>query len=124
MRRSRPSDDEPLPPALAAMLAPLDRRAFGAALGTICGLGALVLTLGHVVAPPSRGLPLELLAQYWPGYRISAAGALIGAGWAFASGFVAGWLTALVRNLVVRGWVLLTRGRHELAATRDFLDRI
>jgi hypothetical protein len=106
------------------MLAPIDRRAFGAALGTVCGLGVLLLTLVHLAIPAVHGLPLELLSQYWPGYRLSWAGALAGFAWAFAVGFVAGWFTALVRNLVVVGWLLLTRGRHELAATRDFLDRI
>ena len=115
---------ETLPPPLAQMLAPVDRRAFGAALGTVCSLAVLLLTLVHLLAPPARGLPLELLSQYWPGYDVSWGGALVGVAWAFAIGFVAGWCAALVRNLVITAWLLITRGRYEVAATRDFLDRI
>ena len=47
---------------------------------------------------------------------------LLGA--AFGVGFVAGWFTAFVRNLVCAVWLLGVRVRADLVASRDFLDHI
>ena len=116
--------EEILPPPLAAALAPIDRRAFGVALGTVCGLGVLLLTLAGLFRPPGPGPNIELLGQYLPGYTVSMAGAVIGLGWGFVYGFCAGWFLALVRNLGIAAWIFIVRGRHELAKTRDFVDHI
>lgn len=116
--------EEGLPPPLAAALAPIDRRAFGVALGTVCGLGVFLLTLAGLLRPPGPGPNLDLLGQYFPYYTLSPLGAVVGPAWAFAYGFCAGWFLALVRNLGIAAWVFIVRGRHELAKTRDFLDHI
>jgi hypothetical protein len=120
----RDSGEERLPRPLAEALAPIDRRAFGVALGTVCGLGAFLLTVAGLLRSPGPGPNLELLGQYFPGYSLSPVGALVGLVWAFAYGFCAGWFLALVRNLGISAWIFIVRGRHELAKTRDFLDHI
>jgi hypothetical protein len=52
------------------------------------------------------------------------AGAFVGLGWGFATGFVAGWFFAFCRNLIVAASVFLIRAKAELSETRDFLDHI
>lgn len=113
-----------IPEPLASLLAPIDRRALGVAVGTVSGLGVLLLTVDALLRQPEPGLNLGLLGHYFPGYAVSVAGAFAGLAWAFALGFCAGWLLAFVRNLVVAGWILVVRSRHELAMTRDLLDHM
>jgi hypothetical protein len=116
--------DQAIPKPLASVLAPIDRRAFGVAVGTVCGLGVFLLTAADLVRQPKPGLNLVLLGQYFPGYAVSWAGALVGLAWAFAAGFCAGWFMASVRNLGIAAWMFAVRGRHEITVTRDFLDHI
>jgi hypothetical protein len=116
--------EETIPKPLASVLAPIDRRAFGAAVGTVCGLGLFLLTAIDLLRRPEPGLNLALLGEYFPGYGVSWVGALVGIAWAFGVGFCAGWFLALIRNVGIAAWIFLVRGRHELAATRDFLDHI
>jgi hypothetical protein len=115
---------ETIPRQLASVLAPLDRRALGVAIGTFCGLAIYLLTVHDLLLRPEPALSLELLSQYFPGYSVSWTGGLAGAAWAFGVGFCAGWLSALSRNLAIALWILFIRGKHEMAATRDFLDQI
>ena len=48
----------------------------------------------------------------------------MGAAWGFLVGFVVGWFTAFVRNLVLAVSIFAARTRAEMTATRDFLDHI
>jgi hypothetical protein len=82
----------------------LNAVAQGVAVGVVVGLalfGAtnwLVLRGGPVVGPH-----LGLLAQIFPGYRVSFLGSFVGFGYGFASGFGAGYFVSMVYNwLVVR----------------------
>jgi len=113
-----------IPKQLASVLAPIARRAFGVAIGTACGLGIFLLTAADLLRRPEPGLNLELLGHYFPGYSLSWAGAVAGLAWAFGVGFCAGWFLAFIRNLGIAAWIFVVRGRHEIAATRDFLDHI
>jgi hypothetical protein len=113
-----------LPPRIAYLFAPIDKRALGAAVGTVAGLGTALLTAAGLVLRPTPALELSLLAHYFPGYTLSWPGVLVGFSWAFAVGFCAGWLVAFIRNLVIASWLFLTRGRAELSAARDFLDHL
>lgn len=115
---------ETIPEPLASTLAPLDRKRFGIALGALFALALFLLTATDLLRSPEHGLNLTLLSQYFPGYELSWAGALAGTLWAFGVGFCAGWFLALVRNFSVSAWLFLVRSRHEITATRDFLDRI
>lgn len=112
----------PEPRVLA--FAPLHKRAFGVATGTAAALLTFGVTAVYLLRDPQPGFELELLAQFFTGYSVTWAGALIGAGQAFVAGFVMGWFLAFVRNLVLAVMLFAGRTRSELEATRDLLDHI
>lgn len=116
--------DEDLPSALLLAFAPMHKRAFGTATGVAVALLIALLTVGVLLVPGAREFPLGLLRAYFAGYSVSWAGVLIGAGWGFAVGFVAGWFAAFCRNLALAISTFLIRARAELSQTRDFLDHI
>ena len=113
-----------LPRAAMLLFAPIDKRAFGAAIGSVSALAILVVTAGALLLRPQPSINLSLLAQYLPGYAVSWPGAIVGAAWAFVVGFCGGWFTAFVRNLVLAVSLFLLRSKAELADSRDFLDHI
>ena len=114
---------EPLPRKLAAALAPIRAWALGTAVGIVAAAGLTLATLAHLLLLPSTAPHLDLLGQYFAGYRVSLAGAAIGALWGFGTGFVAGALVALIRNLAVRLWIAVVRARASLWES-EFLDGI
>ena len=115
---------EELTRATTLLFAPLDKRAFGLAIGAATGLVIFGITLLDL----ARGLRsvggLNLLNQYFAGYTVSFTGAFIGLTWGIAVGFCAGWFIAFVRNLVLAVSLFLLRERAEMDETRDFLDHI
>ncbi len=116
--------DDPLPARLLLAVAPLHKRALGMAVGTVCGLVVLLLTVFHLLVRPSPAPDLALLREYFYGYQVSWTGALIGAWWGFFVGFVGGWFLAFTRNLAMAVSLFITRTRAQLEETRDFLDHI
>ena len=106
------------------MFAPLDKRAFGAAIGTAAGLCIFAVTALDLLIEHQPDIQLELLSQFFTGYSVTWSGALVGAGWGFFSGFCAGWFTAFVRNLALALSLFILRSRAELSYSRDFLDHI
>jgi hypothetical protein len=82
------------------------RRINALALALVCGLVAgfvlflatnvLLLKGGAVVGPH-----LALLGQFFPGYRVSFLGSLVGFAWAFGTGFVFCGLAAWIYNGLV-----------------------
>ena len=125
---SRPAPDsaadEGQAERLALAFAPLDKRAFGIAIGVATGLVVFGVTAAYLLRSPADGFRLGLLQQYFYGYRVSWPGAVIGAGWGMLTGFVAGWFFAFARNFVVAVSVFVIRAKAELLQTRDFLDHI
>ena len=115
---------EILPRSATLLFAPLDKRAFGAAIGVATGLVIFALTAVDLVMLSSRWQGIELLKQYFFGYTLSWAGAFIGLLWGFGVGFCAGWFVAFVRNLVMAISLFILQTRAELDDTRDFLDHI
>jgi hypothetical protein len=115
---------EGLERTLALAFAPLDKRAFGLAVGTAAGLLVALVTVVHVIGQPAEALNIGLLGQYFYGYTVSWPGAFIGGAWGFFSGFVGGWFVAFCRNLMLGVMLFIGRTRSELDATRDFLDHI
>lgn len=109
---------------LELAFAPLHKRAFGVAVGVATGSAIFVLTVINLVHGPRAAEGLALLGQYFSGYRVSLPGALVGWGWGFLAGFVAGWFVAFCRNFIVAVSIFLIRTRAELTQTRDFLDHI
>ena len=115
--------EEALPPSTTLLFAPIDKRAFGVAIGTVTGLGIFALTAVDLLrGTPWRGL--RLLSQYFVGYHLSWEGAFSGLLWGFAVGFCAGWFVAFTRNLALAVSLFIIRTRAELDTTRDFLDHI
>jgi hypothetical protein len=115
--------EHPLPVSTTYLFAPLDKRAFGVALGVA---GALVIAgitvLDLLVAKRWEGM--ILLDQYFAGYSVPWTGAVIGGVWGFAVGFCCGWLLAFIRNLTLALSLFMLRTRAELDETSDFLDHI
>jgi hypothetical protein len=113
-----------LPRSEVLLFAPVDKRAFGVAIGTVCALAVIVVTVAKLVVAPEGTLDIGLLDQYFKGYSVSWAGAFIGGAWAFIAGFCGGWFTAFIRNLVLALSLFFLRSKAELSDTRDFLDHI
>ena len=110
--------------ALVLAFAPLHKRNFGIAIGAACASFVAAVTLIIVVADPEDQIGLGILRVYFRGYTVTWSGILVGAAWAFAVGFVAGWFVAFSRNFVLATWLLYIRVRANLMQTRDFLDHI
>lgn len=116
---------EPIPLSSALLFIPVDKRAFGAAIGVASAVLLAAVTIAVIAGgDPAMKKGLGLLANYFAGFRVSVSGAVIGALWAFAVGFVIGWLVAFTRNLSLAVSLFLLRSRAELSETSDFLDHI
>jgi hypothetical protein len=103
----------------------IDRTAFGVAVGALLGSLVFCATVFDIAARRGAGgLDLELLSQYYPGYRVTFAGALLGFIYGFFSGFLLGWFIALVRNASLGLYLRFVKKRTELSRLNDFLDRI
>jgi hypothetical protein len=124
MTRHATSDNDRTSARLAFATAPMHKRAFGIALGATAGTLIFLVTAFHLIVNPANALNISLLGQYFYGYEVTWRGAFAGLAWGFATGFVAGWFVAFVRNLVVTVTVFTLRTRAELEQTSDFLDHI
>ena len=80
----------------------LNAKVMGLALGVICALGLFVATNWLVIkGGPRVGPHLQLLSQYFIGYRVTFVGSLIGAGYGFAVGTLAGAMIGWIYNRIV-----------------------
>ncbi|MEP6506852.1 MAG: hypothetical protein ABJC63_01400 [Gemmatimonadales bacterium] len=118
----RGQEADQIPDSAALLFAPLDKRAFGVAIGTAVALLIAGVTIGTMLT--SQPFRLGLLGNYFAGYSVSWVGAIVGALWGFFVGFVAGWLLAFTRNLSLAVSLFLLRSKAELNETSDFLDHI
>jgi hypothetical protein len=109
--------------ALPVAFPKLDRVALGLSGGLTAGLALLLATLVLLVRDdPGGGLTLGLLGQYFPGYSVTWTGSLAGFGYAFGTGFAAGWLFALLRNTAVLVYLAAVRQGAERSHLRRLLD--
>ncbi len=80
----------------------LDAKVSGVVTGIVFGLSILVATNwlilkgGTIVGPH-----LSLLGQFFLGYQVTFAGSLIGFAYAFATGFIIGYLFTTTYNYIV-----------------------
>jgi hypothetical protein len=116
--------DATLDRMVAAAFAPLDKRAFGVAVGVAAAAVIIFVTVADLLVDPHRLFPLGLLGVYLRGYDVTLAGALIGALWMFGVGFVAGWFAAFARNVVLAIVLIVIRARLHLLQTRNILDHL
>lgn len=74
--------------ALDTAVRRLNARAWGIAVGLLFGGGLFLATIVLVIkGGPNVGVHLELLANFFPGYRVTVLGSLVG----FVYGFVLGY---------------------------------
>jgi protoporphyrinogen oxidase len=110
---------------LIKVFARMDKLAFATALGSVCGLAIFIATFcliikgGGVIGPN-----LQLLGQYFIGYRVTIGGAFIGMGYGLLWGFVWGWLFAYLRNFLFGFLLYAARKKAESLLFKDFLDYI
>lgn len=121
---TRRAEAKRLDEVIALAFAPMDKLAFGIAVGSASGLLFFAATAVRLWRGPAESTHMALLGQFFAGYTESWEGAVIGLLWGFAVGAIAGWFAAFVRNFVLATWLLVVRARADLAASRDFLDHI
>jgi hypothetical protein len=88
---------------LRRAVARLNERAWGITLGLLLGGGLFVATNVLVIkGGPVVGPHLSLLRVYFPGYRVTFLGSLVGFVYAFVLGYALGRLIGAVYNRLVR----------------------
>lgn len=93
---------DPLDSVLAIRIRRLEAVVQGVAAGVIVGSAVLLATLWLVVrGGPVVGPHLALLGQFFPGYRVTLGGSLVGFAWGFVAGFAAGWTVSVLYNAIV-----------------------
>lgn len=79
----------------------LNSKLLGIVLGFLAGVGLFLITNFLVLkGGPHVGLHLGLLSNFFPGYRVTFLGSLIGFFYAFAVGFLSGMVLGAVYNKV------------------------
>lgn len=107
--------------SLTRIFTRLDRFAFGVSLGAVAGLLLSAATLWLVIKGGyDVGQNLQLLRNYFPGYRVTPFGGLVGLVYGFAGGFFGGWLFAFLRNATMFSYVAWV----ERKAQRGLMSRI
>ncbi|MBN2060678.1 MAG: hypothetical protein JW882_09720 [Deltaproteobacteria bacterium] len=80
----------------------LNAKAFGLGLGLLCGLLLFIATNWLVIKGGHRvGPHLQLLSQYFIGYRVSFLGSFIGFIYGFAVGTLSGAFIGWIYNKIV-----------------------
>ena len=104
---------------LSLVFARIDKLALGIANAVVCGVTLAVVTL-IVWLRDGDGMFLPLLSNFYPGYRVSPTGSLLGLQYGLITGFVLGWTLAALRNVVMFiSWAFV---RHR--AERGLLGRM
>lgn len=86
-------------PALQQAVRRLNARAWGIGIGLLLGTGLFLATNILVLrGGEDVGQHLELLAIYFPGYRVSFLGSLVGFVYAFVLGYGLGRVLGMVYN--------------------------
>jgi protoporphyrinogen oxidase len=103
----------------------VDGLALGAATGVVAGALLWLATLALVwKGGPVVGPTLGLLAQFLPGYSVTAAGSIIGLAYGALGGFVAGWSFAVIRNLTLLLSLSFLRRRAQRHLLKRFLELV
>lgn len=103
---SRPQSTEATPSSgdveLHRAIQRLNERAWGIAVGLLAGLGLFIATNVLVIkGGPNMGEHLSLLGNYFPGYRVTFVGSVIGFVYTFVLGYILGRLIGYVYNRLV-----------------------
>jgi protoporphyrinogen oxidase len=114
--------EEVIQETLTRVFRKVDRAALGAAVGVTSGLLLFLATLVLVQQGAVEHSGLSLLGQYFPGYRITPAGSVLGLGYGFLTGFALGWSFAFLRNATVFLYLAITQRRAERQALRRLFE--
>jgi protoporphyrinogen oxidase len=116
---------EALLPEAALYMGRLDRAAMGMAAGIISGTILFAMTLWLTLkGGPRVGPTLALLGQFFPGYRVSMIGSVVGLLYGGIVGFVIGWMFAGFRNVLFYLHFKLIRNRAQRMLLRGLLEYI
>lgn len=108
--------------AMARIFPKLDRVAFGVSLGATGGILLSLATLALVIqGGDAVGPNLQLLNQYFPGYRVTVPGTFLGLVYGFLSGFIGGWGFAFLRNGATFMTMALIHRRAEWKLMQELL---
>ena len=80
----------------------LNKMRAGIALGIICSVYMVLLVAMAAFFGGWGQTMINIIGSLYRGFDVSARGAVIGAMWAFADGFIGGYLFALVYNFLSR----------------------
>lgn len=81
----------------------LNAKLLGIVFGFLSGAGLFLATIFLVLkGGPHVGLHMNLLGSFFPGYRVTFLGSMVGFCYAFAVGFVLGVALGTVYNKVAR----------------------
>jgi tetrahydromethanopterin S-methyltransferase subunit F len=114
-------EDKAVEAALTSVFSRLDRLAFGVGVGAVAGVALFLATL-LLVLKGAPAVGAKLLSQYFPGYRVTAAGSIVGLLYATAIGFACGWLFAFLRNAVLFLYVARAYRKAQRGLLRRFFD--
>ena len=104
MSPDRPSDPaKPNADPLLREVVRLNSVMTGIVSGLLAGLVILLATLWLVIkGGPNVGQHLVLLAQFFPGYRVTFFGSFVGFGYGVFTGFIVGFIVGRLYNYIVR----------------------
>jgi hypothetical protein len=108
-----------IPQAAAETAAAVESAVGEALLRLDAATLVLVLKGGSVVGPN-----LQLLGYFFPGYRVTLGGSLIGLVYGFLIGFLSGWSFAFLRNASVFLYVTMVRRRVERRMLRRIFEYV
>jgi hypothetical protein len=103
-RRDRRENDVPSEDmqALQKALLRMNERGWGVAIGLLLAVGLFLATNWLVFRGGNEvGAHLQLLAVYFPGYRVTFLGSFIGFAYAFALGYILGYTVSVVYNTMI-----------------------
>jgi len=90
-------------PEIARAVERLNERAWGITIGLLLGGGLFIATNALVVkGGPDVGRHLSLLSVFFPGYRVTFLGSIVGFIYLFVVGYVLGRLIGATYNLLVK----------------------
>jgi protoporphyrinogen oxidase len=117
-------EPEKLLAALDGAVPKLDPLSLGMSLGVVAGLALLLGTLLVLLRGGDVGQSLALLSQFFPGYTVTAVGALIGLGYGFFTGFSLGWGYAFLRNAATALYLVSLHRSAQQSVMRQFFEYI
>ena len=106
---NRMSPNRPIGPAnpnadpLLREVVRLNSVMMGIVAGMLFGLVIFVATIWLVIkGGPNVGQHLQLLSQFFPGYRVTVLGSFVGLAYGVVTGFAVGFVVGRLYNYIVR----------------------